>query len=283
MGAAAARHARTVLGHVEQIVAIELAVRGPGAGPAAGAARGRGASARRRRRRARRGRRGGARDGSGRAIAPLGEDREPGPDLAAALALVHDGTLADLAGPGSVDSRGHGHPHRRRHRRRLVRAPAAVRRPGLRPPLLRLLGGRATAARRPRACPGSSGAPAPAPPPRPKPRNPFARDDDEPAFNPFAPGVDAARRSTRSPTTTTSRSRTRSPRAEGRARPSGGRARPSCGCSPAAWRSSAATRRCCCATTSPPPTPSSARCPPTRGRSAPASCTRSCPTRRCPR
>ena len=28
----------------------------------------------------------------------LVEDREPGPDLAAVLALVHDGTLADLAG-----------------------------------------------------------------------------------------------------------------------------------------------------------------------------------------
>ena len=30
-------------------------------------------------------------------IRPLGGDREPGPDLAAALALVHDGALADLA------------------------------------------------------------------------------------------------------------------------------------------------------------------------------------------
>ncbi len=32
-------------------------------------------------------------------IEPLAGDREPGPDLAAALALVHDGALADLAGP----------------------------------------------------------------------------------------------------------------------------------------------------------------------------------------
>jgi histidine ammonia-lyase len=29
-------------------------------------------------------------------IAPLGDDREPGPDLAAALDLVHSGALADL-------------------------------------------------------------------------------------------------------------------------------------------------------------------------------------------
>jgi hypothetical protein len=28
----------------------------------------------------------------------LAEDREPGPDLAAALALVHEGVLADLVG-----------------------------------------------------------------------------------------------------------------------------------------------------------------------------------------
>jgi hypothetical protein len=29
-------------------------------------------------------------------VSTLAEDREPGPDLAALLALVHDGVLADL-------------------------------------------------------------------------------------------------------------------------------------------------------------------------------------------
>ena len=100
MGAAAARHARTVLGHVEQILAIELLcaaqaldlrlalIAEDGDADAAAAPQpGEGVEAARRRIRDR--------------IEPLGEDREPGPDLAAALALVHDGTLADLAGPGS--------------------------------------------------------------------------------------------------------------------------------------------------------------------------------------
>ncbi len=94
MGAAAARHARTVLGHVEQILAIELlcaaqaldlrlrALASGGAAPAPGAGV---AEALRRVR---------------ECVAPLVEDREPGPDLAAALALVHDGALADLVEPG---------------------------------------------------------------------------------------------------------------------------------------------------------------------------------------
>ncbi len=93
MGAASARHARTVLGHVEQILAIELlcaaqaldlrlarmaagedgAVLAPGAGVV---------EAHRRVR---------------ERIPFLAEDREPGPDLAAALALVHEGALVDLA------------------------------------------------------------------------------------------------------------------------------------------------------------------------------------------
>jgi histidine ammonia-lyase len=92
MGAAAARHARTVLGHVEQILAIELlcaaqaldlrlaALGRRAKAPAPGA----GVAEASRRVRA--------------VIAPLDVDREPGPDLAAALALVHDGALADLAG-----------------------------------------------------------------------------------------------------------------------------------------------------------------------------------------
>jgi histidine ammonia-lyase len=92
MGAAAARHARTVLAHVQQIVAIELlaaaqaldlrlrsladagSVPAPGAGVAEAHAR--------------------VRD----AVTFLEADREPGPDLAAVLRLVETGALADLAG-----------------------------------------------------------------------------------------------------------------------------------------------------------------------------------------
>jgi histidine ammonia-lyase len=93
MGAAAARHAWTVLGHVEQILGIELLcaaqaldlrlslLAGDGGGPLPGD----GVAEAHRRIRA--------------AIRPLGQDREPGPDLGAALALVHNGALVDLAGP----------------------------------------------------------------------------------------------------------------------------------------------------------------------------------------
>ena len=89
MGSIAARHARTVLGHVERIVAIELVVAAQalelrvatmdGAAPGAGVTE---ALARVRAR-----------------IRHLDADREPGPDLAAATALVRDGALADLAVP----------------------------------------------------------------------------------------------------------------------------------------------------------------------------------------
>jgi len=88
MGAAAARHARTVLGHVQQIVAIEILCAAqaldlrrramgpdapePGAGVAEALALVRAH------------------------VEPLGEDREPGSDLAAALALVRSGELATL-------------------------------------------------------------------------------------------------------------------------------------------------------------------------------------------
>jgi histidine ammonia-lyase len=87
MGAIAARHARTVLDHVERIVAIELVVAAQaldlrlassdGAAPGIGV---REALARVRER-----------------VAHLEHDREPGPDLAAATALVREGTLAALA------------------------------------------------------------------------------------------------------------------------------------------------------------------------------------------
>jgi histidine ammonia-lyase len=76
-----------VLGHVERIVAIELLVAAqaldlrlassdgaaPGAGVAEALARIRGV------------------------VRHLDGDREPGPDLVAATALVHDGALAELA------------------------------------------------------------------------------------------------------------------------------------------------------------------------------------------
>ncbi|MBA2717631.1 MAG: histidine ammonia-lyase [Chloroflexi bacterium] len=101
MGPIAARHARTVLEHVEQIVAIELLVGAEAldwrlelltaealaaAGtpsladrPVAGA----GVAA--------------AHDRIRAVVTRLGGDREPGPDLAAVARLVHDGVLADLA------------------------------------------------------------------------------------------------------------------------------------------------------------------------------------------
>ena len=90
MGSISARHARTVLAHVEAILAIELLVAAQalelrlglpataGAAPGAGVAE---ALARVRER-----------------VAHLDGDREPGPDLAAATAMIHDGVLADLAG-----------------------------------------------------------------------------------------------------------------------------------------------------------------------------------------
>jgi histidine ammonia-lyase len=94
MGSVAARHARTVLEHVERILGIELLVaaqaldlriaggdgthtEAPGAGVAEALERIR------------------------THVRHLDDDREPGPDLAAAHAIVHDGRLADLAGPTS--------------------------------------------------------------------------------------------------------------------------------------------------------------------------------------
>jgi histidine ammonia-lyase len=88
MGATSARHARLVLEGVERILAIELLVaaqaldlrlgsdRSPAPGRGVGEALAR-----------------------TRATVPhLDEDREPGPDLASALDLVHRGALVDLAG-----------------------------------------------------------------------------------------------------------------------------------------------------------------------------------------
>jgi histidine ammonia-lyase len=100
MGATAARHARTVLGHVEQIVAIELLCAAQALdlrlasmasdGAAEGAVvPGSGVAEAHRRIRER--------------VAKLGDDREPGPDLATAFDLVHGGALADLADPAAGD------------------------------------------------------------------------------------------------------------------------------------------------------------------------------------
>jgi len=91
MGAIAARHARTVLVNVERIVAIELVVAAQALDLRLGADA-----------------RAGLRPGAGvadalarvRAAVPhLERDREPGPDFAAATALVHEGRLADLVRP----------------------------------------------------------------------------------------------------------------------------------------------------------------------------------------
>jgi histidine ammonia-lyase len=87
MGSISARHARTVLENVQQVIAIELLVaaqaldlrlaRAHGALPGDGV---REAHARVRSR-----------------VGFLGSDREPGPDLAAAADIVRSGTVADLA------------------------------------------------------------------------------------------------------------------------------------------------------------------------------------------
>ncbi len=88
MGSISARHARAVLANVEAVLAIELLVaaqaldlRLAGADAAAPGA--------------------GVAEALGRVrerVRHLDGDREPGPDLAAATAMVHSGALADLAG-----------------------------------------------------------------------------------------------------------------------------------------------------------------------------------------
>ena len=111
MGSIAARHARTVLTGVERILAIELLVAAQAldlrvASLAAGAG-GKGAE----------GGRAEAATTPGAGVAEalrrirarvthLDRDREPGPDLAAATAMVHDGVLADLARPAGRDGEG---------------------------------------------------------------------------------------------------------------------------------------------------------------------------------
>jgi histidine ammonia-lyase len=99
MGAIAARHARTVLEHVQQILAIELIVAAQALElrlahhpSASGGQPGLGVAA--------------ALDRVRAVVRHLDRDREPGPDFAAATALVRDGGLVDLAGPaGPVGDR----------------------------------------------------------------------------------------------------------------------------------------------------------------------------------
>ena len=159
-----------------------------------------------------------------------------------------------------------------------------MRGPGLRPPDLRLLGGR-----RPRLegeprrlARGGASRPAAAPvdrrPTRSRRTTPTKRSTRsrrsgarQPAFNPFAERRRPARRQPVRPD------------APG---PADGRRRCAAqadAARPRAGASSAATRRCCSTVTRPRPTPSSGRCRPTRGRSACATSTRNCPTRRCRR
>ena len=114
MGPIAARHARTVLEHVERIVAIELLVGAealdqrlelsgdddaPGGAAMEAAVPGAGVA--------------GAHGRIRAVVARQGGDREPGPDLAALTRLVHDGGLVDLvaaaAAPGPAP-----HPSRDR-------------------------------------------------------------------------------------------------------------------------------------------------------------------------
>jgi histidine ammonia-lyase len=89
MGSISARHARRVLEHVEQILAIELVVAAQAldlrVGLLDGVAPGAGVTEALTRVRAR--------------VPHLDADREPGPDLAAAAELVRGGSLADLAAP----------------------------------------------------------------------------------------------------------------------------------------------------------------------------------------
>jgi histidine ammonia-lyase len=125
MGATAARHAAEVRDNVERILALELlvgaqaldlrlamaatsastigkpdatsgpgAARGPGARPTSAPTPGRGVAEAHRRIRS--------------VVAPLLFDREMGPDIAATLALVRDGALADLVGAPETAAPGAG-------------------------------------------------------------------------------------------------------------------------------------------------------------------------------
>ncbi len=92
MGATSARHARTVLQGVERILSIELLVAAQALDLRAASLAGEGSAPEPGH---------GVREALARVravVAHLDQDREPGPDLAAAYDLVHDGALADLPG-----------------------------------------------------------------------------------------------------------------------------------------------------------------------------------------
>ena len=259
MGSIAARHARTVLEHVERILAIELLVaaqaldlrlrdaptgRAPGAGVAEALRA-----------------RPGARRATSTATASRGRTSRRRPRSSTAgpgdLAGWRRGPDRPQTGPDAAVDSG-------RWRIRILdvtdeaglRPGPAVRGPGVRPPVLRLLGGRrprfeggaSRLARRARA----ARAPAAAPPAR-SPANPFLADLEAatPAANPFAtarpgePVPDAGRRGRRPG---------RQPVRPGRPGPADGRPptrRGSSSCSAAGSASSAATPRSCCSTTRP--------------------------------
>ena len=226
------------------------------------------ARARRRRRRVRAqaSRRRG--DASAAVSSPRAADREPGPDLAAALDLVQDrraGRPRERVGRHGrdVDS-ADGDPDRRRDRR--ARRSASCRRARTRASTTgpATTGRTPTAGRRRAEPPGSRRRqPARRSARRPR-RNPFAPDDADEVGQPVRPGPDAGhRRSTRSrrdddPLADNPFAPTRAGPAVGRRR----RAAQARRCSAAALACSGATRRCCSTTTRPRPTPSSGRCRP---------------------
>ena len=94
MGSIAARHARAVIENVERILAIELLVAAQALDLRLAMSEGQAAGA-------------GVEEALARVrarVRHLDEDREPGPDLAAATSIVRSGQLSDLAGDGTVDS-----------------------------------------------------------------------------------------------------------------------------------------------------------------------------------
>ena len=197
MGSIAARHARTVLENVERVLALELLVRGPGARLPARARARRGARGRRRR---------GPRAGSARSsrtspwTASRGRTSRPRPPSSAAASWRRLAGGRRATAVAAMPDRSD-----------VTDEPAfgllpAVRRPAVRPPELRLLGGRRPRlAPRPIDRPGARRSrqpdrPTPSrttttnrwstrscPPPRGPAFNPFAADADEIEANPFAP------------------------------------------------------------------------------------------------
>ena len=257
MGSISARHARTVLEHVERIVAIELLVAAqaldlrlaPPGGPGAGVARPT--------------RRLPASSDADVTASRAGSSRPP-----SATRPSRAPDLAALRRPWSTTAAWSTSARAPSRSRRLVETPAmaairivdvtdeaafapdpALRRPGLRPPHVRLLGGR-----RPRleggpprlARTGSAAADAAGR----RPREPVRRPGRRAAGQPVRPARRRGRRSTLSRRDDDGRSTTRSPRSR-RAPASGATPRASSASSAAGWRCSGATPRSSSSTTSP--------------------------------